>query len=74
MRLMYLDDILQEIRDFRDAYAKRFGYNIRALVQDLKKREEESKADGRRFVSFPPRMARVPDDQVKPTVIAIGDV
>jgi hypothetical protein len=47
-----VDDILQEVRKAREAYAKQFGYNLQAIHRDLKAQEQ---ASGRRVVSLPPR-------------------
>jgi hypothetical protein len=43
------DDILREIRAYRDAYAARFDYDLDAMHRDLVARQRES---GRRVVSF----------------------
>jgi hypothetical protein len=47
-----VDDVLLEVRKVREAYAKRFGYDLPAIHRDLKEQEQ---ASGRRIVSFPPR-------------------
>jgi hypothetical protein len=43
------DDILREIREYRDAYAARFNYDVEAMFRDLR---ERTRASGRRVVSF----------------------
>lgn len=43
------DPILDEIRNYRDAHAASFNYDLEAIFEDIKKRERES---GRKFVSF----------------------
>jgi hypothetical protein len=43
------DPIVEEIRKFRDVRAAKFGYNLRAIAEDARKREQES---GRKVVSF----------------------
>ena len=50
------DPILAEIRAFREEYARRFNYDLRAIVKDLRTRQEES---GRKIVLF----ARKPAQQ-----------
>ena len=45
---MQRDDITEEIRTYREAYAKRFGYDLRAMCRDLKEKERQS---GREVVS-----------------------
>ena len=47
-----MDDVLLEVRKVREAYAKRFGYDLLAIHRDLKEQEQ---ASGRRIVSLPPR-------------------
>jgi len=50
-----VDDLLLEVREIREAYAKQFGYDLQAIHRDLK---EQEKASGRRIVSLPPRRPR----------------
>ena len=45
-------DPVQEIRDIRDKYAKKFNYDLEAIFKDIQEKEKKSK---RKFVSFPPR-------------------
>ncbi len=49
------DPIVEEVRRVREAYAKQFQFNLRAIAADLRKKEE---AHSDRLVSFPPRPAR----------------
>jgi hypothetical protein len=49
---MKVDDIIREIREIREAYAKQFGYDLKAIHRDLKAQEQ---ASGRKVVSLPPR-------------------
>jgi hypothetical protein len=44
--------VVQEVREIREAYAKLFDYDLRAIHLDLKERE---RASARKVVSFPPR-------------------
>ena len=46
---MWLDPIVEEIRTRRDEHAAQFGYDVQAIVEALRREEEES---GRRPVSF----------------------
>lgn len=46
------DPIVEEIRKIREAYAKKFNYDIEAIAKDLRKKE---RAGGRKVVSFPPK-------------------
>jgi hypothetical protein len=46
------DDVVLEVRAARDAYSRQFGYDLAAIVRDLK---EQERAGGRRVVRLPPR-------------------
>jgi hypothetical protein len=35
------DEIVAEVRAVRDAYARRFGYDVRAICRDLKRSQDE---------------------------------
>lgn len=37
---MWKDPIVEEVRANREAYAKRFGYDLRKIVADLIKKQE----------------------------------
>ncbi|MBU4397919.1 MAG: hypothetical protein KKE86_01150 [Planctomycetes bacterium] len=43
------DAIVNEVREFRDKRAAKFGYDLRAIAEDARKREQQS---GRKVVSF----------------------
>ena len=64
------DSIVAEVRQARDALAKRFNYDLRAILQDARKRQA---ASGRKVVSFPPRPVRkstptqAPNPKAQPT-------
>jgi hypothetical protein len=49
---MYTDPVLDEIRKFRDEYAARFNYDLKAILEDIRLRQKES---GRETVSRPPK-------------------
>ena len=46
------DPIVEEVRAIRERQAAKFGFNIRAIVEDARKREGK---DGRKVVSLPPK-------------------
>ncbi|MBI5758316.1 MAG: hypothetical protein HZA46_07350 [Planctomycetales bacterium] len=52
---MTCDPIVDEVRAIREAYAKQFNFDVRALCRDL---QEQEKASGRSTVSFPPKRLR----------------
>ena len=43
------DEIVEEIRAVREAYARRFNYDVRAICQDL----QRSQAEGKRKIVRP---------------------
>ncbi len=45
---MWVDPIVEEIRQFREEYAAKFNYDLEAICRDLKRQEQES---GREFVT-----------------------
>ena len=60
---MWKDPIVAEIRQYREAYAARFNYDLDAICRDL---QEKEKTSGRKLVSRPPRPhARSPSRQLR---------
>ncbi len=47
---MYKDPILEEIRKYREEYAKSFNYDLKAIFEDLRKKQI---ASGRKVVKLP---------------------
>jgi hypothetical protein len=54
------DPIVEEVRKARDAYAKRFNYDLDAIYRDLKAKERQSK---QQVVPCPPKCQKAPDQQ-----------
>ena len=52
---MLEDPIIEEVRRVRQDYAKQFQYDLRAIADDLRKKELEHPE---RLVSFPSKPAR----------------
>ena len=52
---MQADPIVEEVRRVRQAYAEQFGFDLRALAADLRKREQQHPE---RVVSFSPKPVR----------------
>jgi hypothetical protein len=52
------DPIVEEIRKVREEHAARFNYNVRAIVEDARRRQQEG---GRKVVSLPPRRLPIAD-------------
>lgn len=52
---MKSDPIVEEVRRVRRDYAKQFGFDLRAMAADLKRREQRQPE---RVVAFPPKPAR----------------
>ena len=46
------DPIVAEVREARDAYAKKFNYNIKAMCRDIKERQA---LNCDRIISLPPK-------------------
>ena len=49
------DTIIEEVRRNRENYAKEFGFDLRLIVEDLRKKEQ---AHRDLLVSFPPKPPR----------------
>jgi len=49
---MWKDLLIEEIRKYRNEYAKQFGYDLHAICQDLRKKQGQS---GRRVVPLSPK-------------------
>jgi hypothetical protein len=49
------DPVVDEVRRARDEYARKFGYDLRAMAADLRKKERQHTGQ---LVSYPPRPAR----------------
>ena len=49
---MQPDPVVVEVRAAREAYARRFGFDLRAICRDLR---EQERINGRELVSLPPR-------------------
>ena len=47
---MYKDEIVEEIHKYREEYAKSFNYDLRAIFDDLRKKQI---AHGRKVVRLP---------------------
>lgn len=46
---MWRDPIVEEVRGYREQYAARFNYDIKAICRDARERQQKS---GRKIVSF----------------------
>src|SRR5256886_626689 len=57
LSIMTRDPIIDEVRQFRDAYAKRFQYDLEAICRDIRAKQIQS---GRQVVSLPPRPVQAP--------------
>lgn len=68
------DPFVDEIRQYRDAHAARFNYDLKAIYEDIKRREKErEERTGCRFVTFPPRRIEPPPTPVAPVAPLAGD-
>jgi hypothetical protein len=58
---MTQDSVVADVRKAREEIAKKFDYDLRAIIEDARKRQVLS---GRKVVSFPPkRVARPVSDR-----------
>ncbi len=60
---MYKDEILAEIHKYREEYAKSFNYDLKAIFDDLRKKQV---AHGRKVVKLP--IKRGSNKSLHPTV------
>jgi hypothetical protein len=49
---MRQDNIINEIHQIREKYAKQFGFDLKAMCADLREKQKKS---GRIVVAFPPK-------------------
>ena len=49
---MQLDTIVEEVRRARDAYAKKFNYDLDAICRDL---QEKQRLSHKKVISLPPK-------------------
>ena len=55
------DPIVDEVRRIKDELAARFNYDLKAIYDHLKQREQEREENtGRIFVGYPPRYIEQP--------------
>jgi len=54
---MARNPIVDEVRQFRDAYAKRFHHDLQAICRDIRARQTQC---GRKVVSLPPKPVQAP--------------
>ena len=50
------DPIVSEVRSVRDKHAAQFGYNLKEIFRDIKKKQKSS---GRKYVQYPSRASVV---------------
>lgn len=55
---MSQDEVMDEVRAIREAYAERFGHDLQAIYRDAKDREGREGKDGRKVVALQPKPAR----------------
>ena len=62
---MWEDPIVEEIRKHSEEYAAQFDFDLKAIFEDLKKKEEQG---GRPVVSFSPKLRRPPSEDESQSV------
>jgi hypothetical protein len=53
------DEIVEEVRQAREAYAARFGYDLKRMFEDLKKKEENNPVPRANLEPLKPQRPRV---------------
>jgi hypothetical protein len=48
---MWKDPIVEKIHRYREAYAKKFNYDVWAIYEDMKIKQKQQELEGWRFVS-----------------------
>jgi hypothetical protein len=61
---MAIDPILAEVRRIREEYAQQFNGDLRAMMDDLRRRHAESKRES---------VTRLPKPRLKPTTVSPPD-
>jgi hypothetical protein len=63
---MWKDEVLEEIHRIREEHAKSFNYDLKAICDDLRKRQA---ASGRQIISQPLKQySQQPNKSLHPTV------
>ena len=52
--------MIDEVRAVREAHAEKFGFDLDAIYEDIKRCEEEHIARGAEFVDPPPKTPGIP--------------
>ena len=61
------DDVLREVRAAREAYARSHNFDIRAMVADLRARDQAGDRRVVRRAPRPPAAVLPPDKKLQPT-------
>ena len=51
---------MEEVRNIREAHARKFNYDLEAIFREIKKQEKTS---GRKFISFTPKRIEAADQR-----------
>jgi len=54
------DEIVEEVRSNRDAYAARFDYDLKRMFEDLKKKEKQNPAPRAKLKPLKPHERLIP--------------
>ena len=63
MKTPQTDPVIAEVRALREQHAAQFNYDVKAIFEDIRARQE---ASGRKYVRYPSRHA-APESQVQAT-------
>ena len=53
-----VDPIIQEVREAGQAYLESFKGDRRAMLADIRRREEQARSEGQQLISLPPKPAK----------------
>lgn len=56
--MKWKDEIVEEVRAARDAYAAQFDYDLKRMFEDLKKKEKEDPAPRANLIPLKPHSKR----------------
>lgn len=57
------DEIVEKLHEIREKAAKEFNYDIDAMFDDLREKQEQQAKNGRKIVSFAKKTIRDKDDK-----------
>ncbi len=53
-----MDDIIKEVHRVRDEIARKHGYDLKRICNDIKQRQAEAEAKGKKYACTPPKRVK----------------